>query len=446
MSKHYRIIFECYEASAEQQEALSKTVVMSGFIEKPVDVFNFGLEHQTQIELVHACQNALLQEQLKLLDAEETHCPNCPEKKLSKFGNRHSDYHDIFTDHKLTIGRKRCLDCHYEPGSTIKTVLGHSLSADLLKLQSELGANYTYRESQQLFSLFSRTKRFINNHDRIKQTAERVGNQVNLLRNIESTVVASDAAEELIVNVDGGHINTIEEGCRSFEAMTSVIYRPESLVSNEKGTRNTLVSKHCAASAMSDGQKQIINNTIVAALQQGLSPKTKITALCDGADNCWKIVEALRPLCASLTPILDWFHLSMKIQNIALPESFKPKLVRIKWHLWRGKTENALKRLSSLIEACPKTYQQRLEKLKTYLENNIVKIVNYRERQKKGLVFTSNLAESTVESLINQRCKGQQHMRWSRDGLNPLLQLRAAIGSNDWNTIWKTAVMNAINS
>ena len=70
--------------------------------------------------------------------------------------------------------------------------------------------------------------------------------------------------------------------------------------------------------------------------------------------------------------------------------------------------------------------------------------VDYRERQNKGLIFTSNLAESTVESLINQRCKGQQHMRWSREGLDPLLQLRAAIGSNDWDKIWKTAVMNAI--
>jgi hypothetical protein len=35
-------------------------------------------------------------------------------------------------------------------------------------------------------------------------------------------------------------------------------------------------------------------------------------------------------------------------------------------------------------------------------------------------------------------------MRWSREGLDPLLQLRAAIGSNDWDKIWKTAVMNAI--
>ncbi|WP_250311928.1 hypothetical protein [Rickettsia endosymbiont of Oedothorax gibbosus] len=69
--------------------------------------------------------------------------------------------------------------------------------------------------------------------------------------------------------------------------------------------------------------------------------------------------------------------------------------------------------------------------------------MDYSTRKDQGLIFTSNLAESTVESLINQRCKGQQHMRWSREGLNPILQLRSIIHSNDWSSKWKTAVLNA---
>jgi hypothetical protein len=188
----------------------------------------------------------------------------------------------------------------------------------------------------------------------------------------------------------------------------------------------------------------MINNTIIAALKQGLSPQTEVTALCDGADNCWQVVAALKPLAASMICILDWFHLGMKIQNIALPEELKAKLLRVKWHLWRGKVDNALIRLAALIIACPQLDRQRLEKLQIYLINNRNKIVDYRKRQKDGLVFTSNLAEATVESLINRRCKGQQHMRWSRKGLNPVLQLRAAMSSNDWDKNWKIAVMNAV--
>lgn len=60
------------------------------------------------------------------------------------------------------------------------------------------------------------------------------------------------------------------------------------------------------------------------------------------------------------------------------------------------------------------------------------------------LIFTSQMAESTVESLINQRCKGQQHMRWSREGLHALLQVRAAICSNDWSAICEQHINDAI--
>ena len=104
---------------------------------------------------------------------------------------------------------------------------------------------------------------------------------------------------------------------------------------------------------------------------------------------------------------------------------------------------NTTIRIIQLISKLKNT--KTIEKLKRflkYIENNRDKIVNYRERKKNGLVFTSNLAESTVESLINQRCKGQQHMRWSREGLNPILQLRAKINSQDWESKWRTVILN----
>ena len=79
--------------------------------------------------------------------------------------------------------------------------------------------------------------------------------------------------------------------------------------------------------------------------------------------------------------------------------------------------------------------KEKVQRLLTYIENNANFIVNYQKRQDDGLIFTSQMAECTVESLINKRCKGQQHMRWSRDGLHALLQVRAAVNSNDWNAI-----------
>ncbi len=62
-------------------------------------------------------------------------------------------------------------------------------------------------------------------------------------------------------------------------------------------------------------------------------------------------------------------QLSIKIQNIALQEELESKIIRIKWHLWRGRTDNALTRLDELISLSPSTHKSRLEKLKTYIKN-----------------------------------------------------------------------------
>ncbi len=441
MTKGYRVLFECFNKN-NPNEVLSRAIVLEGAIEKPTNCLNFSMGLISQIELIKTVQNNVIIEKIKLFCDDPKSCPKC-DVNLTNVGNHTSKFHDVLTDHVVEIKRFRCRKCKYETSSTVKGIIDTNLSGELKKIQSQLGSTHSYRESEEIFDLFSSEPRKINNHDRIKHVVESIGNSVEEMNKDEKEIIGAEPAPELIVNVDGGHIKTTEEK-QSIEAMISVVYKPESIESNDNGTRNYITSKHCAASIKDDNQELIISGTIVAALKQGLTEKTNVTALCDGAANCWNVVEAIRPLCAQMTCILDWFHLAMKIQNISLAPHLKEKLIKIKWHLWRGKFDNALVRLDQLLELSKNEKDiRKIEKFLHYIKNNRDKIVNYRERQKLGLVFTSNMAESTVESLINQRCKGQQHMRWSREGLNPLLQLRAAIQSNDWKNKWQIAVLNA---
>jgi hypothetical protein len=74
--------------------------------------------------------------------------------------------------------------------------------------------------------------------------------------------------------------------------------------------------------------------TLIAAKKQGLSSGTNLTVLSDGATNCWEIAESLRSHCNNFTGILDWFHIAMKFQNIALPKTQKEILDKVKWCLW----------------------------------------------------------------------------------------------------------------
>ena len=78
----------------------------------------------------------------------------------------------------------------------------------------------------------------------------------------------------------------------------------------------------------------------------------------------------------------------------------------------------------------------KLNKLSTYISNNTSGIVDYEARYNSGQVFTSNLAESTVNNLINDRQKGKQQMLWSRDGAHNILQIRAAVQSDSWENDW----------
>ncbi len=441
MNKRYRIVFQTLDA-LDSEDVITEKVIMEDKIEAPQNCFDFSIGHSKQIDLLQAAQDQILNEKLKMLHQETTECPTC-HIKLMKFGKQKSTFHDIFTDHEVKVQRLKCKTCGYELKSTVRTLLGTTVSGDLQKIQATLGAKVPYRESEQILDLFSGTERAINNHDRVKQTTESVGHALSEITKSETECLNAEGAKELIVNVDGGHVKT-RENKRSIEALAAVVYKPESLKSNDTGTRNHIESKNCAASVLEDGQ-EIINGTIVAALKQGLTEKTHITALCDGAANCWRVVEALNPLCGQMTFILDWFHIGMKIHNISLSDELKDKLEKIKWHLWRGNVERALIRLDQVEQVVVNNKQrEQLKQFKQYIINNKDKIVNYRDRQKQGLVFTSNLAESTVESLINRRCKGQQHMRWSREGLEPILQLRAAINSqNEWSNKWRTAIMNA---
>lgn len=443
MAKAYRITFEGYDS--ERPDVTSERhIIKSGTLDCPTSNLDFSLSHMEQIELLGSCLTHILTGKAKALNCKHGEpCPECG-GKMKKGGKRHSQFNDIFTEHEITIQRLRCVECGYEPPSTTLGLFNTTQSGELMRLQAEIGAQETYRSAEDIFTSFCGAKRRTNNHNRIKEVSRNMGDATIKLVKEEKELLSAKPASEIIMNVDGGHVKTIENK-RSIEALAVVLYRPEALVSNSTGTRNTLTSKHCAASAKNDDQSDIISKTMVAAMKEGLTNETAITALCDGAQNCWNVIEAIRPFAKSLTCILDWFHITMKMQNISLPKIEKDKFLRVKWHLWRGNVDNALRRLNELmLLAGADLSKDKLKKFAHYIENNRDRIINYRERKKQGLVFTSNLAECTVESLINQRCKRQQHMRWSRDGLDPILQLRSVINTPEWDNYWKSAVREAI--
>jgi hypothetical protein len=183
--------------------------------------------------------------------------------------------------------------------------------------------------------------------------------------------------------------------------------------------------------------KQMLLN---AAKRAGMTKNTKVTGFSDGAENCRLVIKVLKKHCGEFESILDWFNISMKFQGVAplLPEDLRQKLISAKWKLWHGLSQDCIDKLDMLsTQIEDEKLKDRAVRLKNYIENNTKILVNYEERKSKNLSFTSQVAKSMVENLVNSRCRQTKKMQWLREGTHALLQVKCAHYCNSFNKIWE---------
>ena len=169
----------------------------------------------------------------------------------------------------------------------------------------------------------------------------------------------------------------------------------------------------------------------------------------DGAKNCWAVVAAIQPECATLECILDWFHIAQKFQQVknALGEAFAASLESAKWKLWHGNADDALTKLAVLRDNVPDEGQRsKLTGLYEYLHRNQAYLVNYDARAQANKTYTSQVAESHVDALINARHKRTKKMQWTREGAHHVLQIRAMMASEEWESKRQGAVLSALGA
>lgn len=414
---------------------------------KPVDtIMDLGLRHGEQIELLEKLQNQVLKAQSDYLKCSAKKCDSC-NSSLRSNGYSVSKFHAVFTDHDIKVQKLKCGTCKKSIISSVKSLLGTSVHPDLYRLQCEQGANHTYRKAQNNLNQMCNKKRTVNNHTRVQSITKQVGELLSEKNKQCEQTSTITPANNIIVQVDGGHIKTTEAKKRSIEVMSAKVYRPESVVEITE-TKAEIQQKTCVASAKSDKQSSMKKYLYTAAKYQGLSPKTTVIGLADGAKNCWGIIKSLKDQCRKLTCILDWFHIAKKFEPVikSAPQSIGQSLSTIKSHLWKGEVKEALILLEEAKVTAEEGYKSKINGIYSYIKRNQDYIVDYNSRAKNQQVYTSQVAESTVEHLINDRHKRNQKMQWSRDGAHHVLQIRSLMASNRWEAEWQDAVFDAIKA
>ena len=241
----------------------------------------------------------------------------------------------------------------------------------------------------------------------------------------------SDMYREIVFSIDTAHIPKIRrEGGRTFEAVVGHCGR---------GGRGGSPGPLYSFEGTNSGELKAIAQ--LALLDQDYRGRGEITVISDG-EECLKRLAKDLPL--PVTHILDWFHISMKIQPLVqlaktAPEgigSFHDDIDRVKWRLWNGQPDRALTLINriqraEIIRKANSLWALRtgklLKKLQTYISRNRSSVVDYGARHRAGQRIATSAAEASVNTLVAKRFVKRQQMRWSRMGAHYLLKVRAAM-------------------
>ena len=215
-----------------------------------------------------------------------------------------------------------------------------------------------------------------------------------------------------------------------------------------------------------DGGRQVFGavaraeTDITALIQQtletaGRTDTTKVTAFTDG---CPGLRAVLANAGVPKPPMLDWFHIAMRLQHAELaaanlstdnPDRVTAKATiiaeveRLHWRIWNGKAKNAQRSIKRMMRRVMHVFKgeqsqgakgvasgklwHALHADDKYLRGQAVWLVNYAKRYRAGLRVGTSITEGTANFLVNRRMNKFQQMRWSRNGADLLLQVRCAV-------------------
>lgn len=200
--------------------------------------------------------------------------------------------------------------------------------------------------------------------------------------------------------------------------------------------------------AIQEGRNIIMNSTYVAHLgghkkffekmEYFLTPLTQMIFVADGSKWIWNWIEETY---SHAIQILDYYHAKEHLCAFALLY-FQHRKKRKRWikkqtdRLWNGKIFEIITLLKSLsIEEGQASLCQARDNLINYYMENAPRM-RYNDYREKGLMIGSGPIESAHRTVFQQRMKlsGQ---RWTKKGLQQIVNLRAVYKSKRWDKVVK---------
>ena len=302
---------------------------------------------------------------------------------------------------------------------------------ELDRLQTQLSALMTYRVAAgvlaHLLPVAAGTS-----HETLRGHTLKAGERLRDPAAAKPDATAAVAASAVALSLDSTFVRSCHEGERHLEVRVGDAQTPE-------GGRQVFG----AVAESGTDVAALIRRTLDSV---GRTGDTELTAFTDG---CPGLRSILADAGVTSPPILDWFHLSMRLRHAeqaaaglpaAAPDQGQAKAAiaaeveRLRWRTWNGKAKDpriTVKRVRALLPAVKgkptRKLRRALHAVDRYLRGQSAWLVDYAARHRAGLRVGTSVTEGTANFLVNRRMAKSQQMRWSRRGADLLLQVRCAV-------------------
>jgi hypothetical protein len=398
-----------------------------------VDIANLGLTLAEAKRLLAGVQREIVAAQAREHAIRRPGCSRCDGVCCVK------DYQDhavatLFGQATVRLPRFRCAACGgIEAGVDWPSYCRSTPELD--RLQAHLCALMTYRTAadllEQMFPVDAGK-----HHETLRRHTLKVGEALG-----ECAVTRPElTASAVVVTLDSTFIRSCKDGERHLEVRVGNVETPS-------GGRQVFGAVAKAGTDI----RALIRRTLDAV---GQTEGTALTAFTDGCPGLRRI---LADAGVSTPPMLDWFHIAMRLQHLKQIASALPvdaparveakaliveEVERLHWRIWNGKAQDAqvsINRIRAVMHHFQDEPDQRrstapsrklwtaLHALDGYLTGQSAWLVNYAERHRAGLRVGTAITEGTANFLVNRRMNKSQQMRWSRRGADLLLQVRCAV-------------------
>ena len=334
----------------------------------------------------------------------------------------------------------RCAVTCSQTLSPVSEIMPDRCTPEYERVVAKMGASLPYRRARTLLSEFLPLDD-ISSVETTRQRTIRVGARLEKEAATSAKVAepTSVETESIAVSIDGGHVRSVRHyQVRSFEVLLAQ-------VTNDEGKQIVFGSVPAEAISQQDQLRGVLHKL-------GATTVIPVTILSDGADGPRALGEAASP--GPTHHVLDWFHLSMRIQHVDQTAKSWPDVSaddrmtgaalvdiidRIRWRLWHGQVARALDLIGEtlvtldgvandkdLAAVAARKVARLLRDLETYVCGQSDIIIDYATARHEDEPISTAVTESTVQWLLHRRMNAQQQMRWSPRGAHLMLKVRTA--------------------